>query len=154
MQFWYNSLFDLPKNIWKRTQTTKNTKKWSFFIALNTLSCQFRSWNKIKTIGHATTYGTLVIWYKCNISHSFICPKTWRKRSKRLKILKSEYFPCLNTPPCWPRSESKLKSIKHTTSYANLIISFTFDISQCFNWPKTWGKRPKWLKLLKNDHFS
>ena len=43
VQLWHKPFLNLPKNLGKRTQTVKTTKKWSFFITLNTPPWQLRS---------------------------------------------------------------------------------------------------------------
>ena len=65
-------------------------------MSLATLPCRPRSRNKIKPIGHATAYKTLIISCKSNGSLSFIWQKNWRKRLKQLKILKIGH---LQLPP-------------------------------------------------------
>ena len=55
---------------------------------------------------------------------------------------------------CWNRSQSKLKNIGHGTKCSIFIISCNRNISHSFTCPKTWGIGPKWLKILKNNHFS
>ena len=64
-------------------------------MILSTVPCRTRSWNKIKPIVHATAYDTLIISCKSKVGLSFTCPKNWRNRPKRLKILKTEHLPRL-----------------------------------------------------------
>ena len=85
MQFQYIPLFNLPKILRKRTQTTKNSWKWSFFVGLSTLSCWPRLQIKLKPIRHATSCATFIISCNSNISKFLTCPKTYRKCPKCLK---------------------------------------------------------------------
>ena len=75
------------QNIGEKTQTSKNTKKSSYFITFRTPPYQRRSLKKIKTIGHASSCNTLIILCSSNISHFLTCRKT-----KRPKILKIKLF--------------------------------------------------------------
>ena len=85
MQLQYILLFNLPKSLTKRTQTTKNSWKWLFFVGLSTFPCWPRLQIKSKSIAHAISCGTFIISCNSNISHSLTCPKTWGKVPKRLK---------------------------------------------------------------------
>ena len=64
-------------------------------MILSTVPCRTRSRNKIKAIVHSTAYDTLIISCKSKVGLSFTCPKNWRNRPKRLKILKTEHLPRL-----------------------------------------------------------
>ena len=92
MQFQYILLFNLPKILRKRTQTTKNSWKWSFFVGLSTLSCWPRLQIKLKPTGHATSCATFIISCNSNISKFLTCPKTCRKCPKCLKTKKRIIF--------------------------------------------------------------
>ena len=138
----------------ERTQTAKNTKDWYFFICFSTIPCQSRSSNKIIRIGHATACSTLIFPCNYNINHSLTYPKICRKRPKRLTILKkmiifiTEHF-------FLPTSPIKVKkTIGHATKCDILIVLCNSNISHSFICPKTWGKRLKRIKTLKDDHFS
>ena len=54
-----------------------------------------------------------------------------------------------STPPCQPRSKSKIKTIGHTIAKDALIISCNFHVSRSLTYPKTLGKEPKWLIILR-----
>ena len=60
----------------------------------------------------------------------------------------------LSTPSCWPRWQNKWKSIGHATACSTLIISCNSNITHSLTFPKTLGKGPKRLKVLKNYHIS
>ena len=92
MQFQYIPLFNLSKILRKRTQTTKNSWKWSFFVGLSTLSWWPRLQIKLKPIGYTTSCATFIISCNSNISKSLTCPKTCRKCPKRLKTKKRILF--------------------------------------------------------------
>ena len=92
VQLEQKTFVNLPKDLREGTQTAENTKKWSFFITLNTPPWQLRSNNKIKTIRDATICRTLIVLCNSNISHSSTCLKTWGKRSKQLETLKNDHF--------------------------------------------------------------
>ena len=93
VQFYHKPLFNLPKNLGKRTKTVKNTKILSFFPCLSTSLYWHRSRRKLKSNGHAAICGTLISSYNSNISHYFTCPDTWGKAPNRLKILRKDHFP-------------------------------------------------------------
>ena len=120
---------------------------------MNTPPCHLYLYNnnKEKIIGYANTCNTLIIFSISNTSHSLTCPKTCGKRPKRLKILKNDHFSLfisLSTPPCWNRSQSKSKSIRHAYTWITFIISCNSIVSHSFTYPKSWGKGPKWLNLI------
>ena len=62
VHFQHKLLLDLSKKLKKRTQTAKKTSFWEFLASLSTCPCRPRSQTKIKTIGHATAFGTLNFW--------------------------------------------------------------------------------------------
>ena len=98
---------------------------------------------------------TLLSLCNFNISHLLTCPKTWGKGPKRRKNTKKwSFFISLSTPPCWLRLQSKLKHIGHPTTCSILIISLNSKKSYSLTSPTSWGKWPKRLNILKNDHFS
>ena len=82
-------------------------------------------------------------------------PKNLGKRTKMVKNTKKlSFFPCLSTSLCWHRSQRKLKSSGHATTCDTLISSYNSNISHYFTRPKTWGKAPNQLKILRKDNFS
>ena len=124
-------------------------------MGLRTPPLRKRSQSKIKVIGQATTCNTLIISCNFNISHFLTCQKTLGKRNQTAKnTLKRSFFINLGTPPCRPKSQSKLKTIENTNACAILFISFKSSISYSLTCPKTWRKRPKLLKLLKFQNSS
>ena len=80
IQLQYKPLLYLPKNLGKRTQTAKNTKKIIF-------QCRPLPQSKIKTIGYAIISHILFVSRNLNTNHSMNCPEILRKGPKRLKIV-------------------------------------------------------------------
>ena len=80
---------------------------------------------------------------------------TLGKGPKRLKYLKLIiFFVGFSTPPCWPRSQSRSKSIGYENLCGTLTISCNSNISSSFTYSKTWGIWPKQLKkYLKMVNF-
>ena len=57
-------------------------------------------------------------------------PKKMRKTAETAKITWNDnFFVGFSTPVCWPRSQSKLKSIAHATTCGTIIISHKSNIS-------------------------
>ena len=144
-----------------------NTRlKTQNFSLMPTLNCPktWRKWpktptcrSKIKSIRYKTTCYILTIPWYSNISHSLICPKNWRKRLERLKILKFEHSfwaLCLCTPSFRSRFLRKLKTIRHATIQHTLTIFTKPRIICARTYSKSWGNRPQRPKIFKIDHFS
>ena len=92
--------------------------------------CRLRWQSKLKTIGHAIKCDTFIISCNSNLSYTLTCQKKWEKRPKRPKLLENDnFFVGFSTPVCWPRSQSKLKSIVHATTCGTIIISHKSNIS-------------------------
>ena len=69
------------------------------------------------------------------------------KRTQTAKIPEIDhFFVGFSTPPCWPRSQSRSKSIGYENTCGTLTISRNSNISCSFTYPKTWGIWPKRLK--------
>ena len=81
------------------------------------------------------------------ISHSLTCPKTWGKGPERLKALKMINFHSFEhfSLPTFLMKQNK----KNWARNGTLIIFPSLNISYSLTCPKTWGKRPKRLKILK-----
>ena len=92
MQFQYIPLLNLPKNLRKRSQTTKNTWKSSFYVGFSTTPCWSRSQGKLKTIENATKCGTLIVSCNSDKSDSLTCPKIQESCPKQIKILKNDHL--------------------------------------------------------------
>ena len=132
MQSQFKPLLHLPKNLWKRTQTAKKTKKSTFLITFNTPPCQLGSSNQIKRFGKTTACSTLIISYNSNISHSLTCPRTWRKGPKQLKkTLQNGQFSMI----------LQQKTTGYKTTCRSLITSFNSNISHIPTCPNTWGNQ-------------
>ena len=127
---------NLPKNLGKRSQTTKNTKKWSFFISLSTPPCWRRLQSKLKHNGHATTCSILIISLNYKISYSLTCPTSkMTKTTKHTKKL--SFFISSSTSLCWSQSQSKLKSNGYATTCGTFTISCNSNITFSFTFLKT-----------------
>ena len=136
----------------KRTQMAKNTKKWSFFITLNTSPCQPCWQNTRKSIGDTTECDFFIILCSFNITHPLTCPKTLEKGRKRLKTFKGAFFISFGTLPCQLRSQIKKN---WTPNYMwHSYHSCNFNRSHSLTFSKNSGKEFKQLKIPKNGHFS
>ena len=142
----------------KKTQTSRNTEILTCLVNFSTPSSWTRSQSKTKSVEHAIIQHTLTIFTKDSMNCATTCPKVWRNGSQQLKILKHWSFLInLGTPPCRPRSQSKIEINEHATACDTLIISCNFNISHFFACPKTWPRQQKYLKAIilhALDHCS
>ena len=111
IQFWLKALLKLTKNLKKRTQTVKNTKRWSWLIGMSTSPCRPWSQSKIKTIGHAIICHILIISCNSHVSYSMTCPQFSRKGANLLKL--EHILINFSTPFFQPRPQSKIKTIRN-----------------------------------------
>ena len=81
-----------PKSWGNEPQQPKILTTDHFLYCLKTLPCRPISQSKIKLIRHGIACDTLIISCNCDISYSLIYTKTWEKRLKRLKILRTDNF--------------------------------------------------------------
>ena len=137
----------------KRIQTVKNTRKIFFYnfehLSLATL---------VKKL-HKNNWACNCLWH----SYYFVqfqykrllnLPKKLGKRTQTTKNTKNwTCFITLSTPPCHSWSSDKIKTIWKATKCSTLIISCNFKIGHYLTCPKTSGKGPKRIKILKIEHF-
>ena len=80
----------------------------------------------------------------------FHLPKNLEKMTQTAKNTKTRsFFISLSTPSCWPWSQSKIHWVCNYMWH-----SYHFMKVYSLTCPKSWEKGPKWLKTLKNGHFS
>ena len=110
---WCNKPGDITKEFWEKViqlhgtfhglkitncfgERDQNGQKYfrgrTIFHDFEHSSLPTRSWRKTKTIVHATKNYSLIICDHFCLTHALICPKTWGKRPKWSKILKSHRF--------------------------------------------------------------
>ena len=63
-------------------------------------------------------------------------------------------FISLSPPPLQPKSQSKLKTIEHSTAGDIVMILCNANISHSLTCPRKWKKVPKQLKRLKIEHST
>lgn len=135
----------MPKNLNKCTQTTKS---------LSALLYRYQLKLKIKTIEHTTIKIIPTIFIKYSMTRTWTCPKTWENGSQLPKIFTTKFYISLSTPSCQRWSQMEIKRIGQgamgtATIYDFLTIFSNFNKNCTLTYSKTWGKGPKWPKLLK-----
>ena len=82
----------------------------------NTVSKKYK-----KSFGNTTIQHSLKMFTKCRVICSRNCPKSWEMDHNRRKYLQLTIFHIVCTPPCWPISQSKIKTIGYTCMWLLLF---------------------------------
>ena len=147
MQFWYELLINLPKNLGKKPITTKNTKEPTIFQKFEHSSLPILIIKQHKKNREHNYMRHLFYFVHFQHKSPLTLTKILKEKTETVKnTKKSSFFTNWNTHPCQHCFENKIKTIGHTTTCD--IILCSSNIKHSLTFPKTWGKGPKRLKIL------